>query len=367
MAERVTIFEVARRAGVSASSVSRALEGKPGVSPLNRQLVMAAVKELGYVPNGSARGLATSRHGVIGLLFPGIGDDDAEAGHEVLLYADQVIRGAERAAQDAGYAVLIAGTRGPDSSGMVRSVAGKADGLVVLARSIPQPELMALARRAPVVLLAAARPVPGADLVAADIVAADIVAADLVAADNEAGAYDVTNHLLAAHGYRDVIFAGGPEDSPDSQARFAGFQRAMRANGLAAPARPEVDDDFSEAGGTRIASQLLRRNSLPRAIVVANDQMAVGLSSALGVKVDVPGDVALTGFDDIQLSRFSSPPLTTVRQPMQELGSRSVSLLLDRIEGASRGAPRTVLLPTTLVVRRSCGCQPAAQGPASST
>ena len=350
MAERITIFEVAERAGVSASSVSRTLDDKPGVSPANRQRVMAAVEDLGYVPNGSARGLATNRHGVIGLLFPDIGDQSAEVGHEVLLYADQVIRGAERTAQDAGYAVLVAGTRGPDSSGMVRTVTGKVDGLVVLAGSVSPPELQALARRVRVVLLAARRRASHADL---------------VAADNEAGAYAATDHLVNVHGYRDVIFAGGPPESPDSQARFAGFRRAMQAAGLPTSSRPSLYDDFSESGGARIASRLLRKSTLPRAIVVANDQMAVGLTSALAVKVAVPGDVAVTGFDDIQLSRFSSPPLTTVHQPMRELGARSVSLLLDRIAGATRGAPRTVMLPTTLVVRESCGCPSAGQGSAT--
>jgi LacI family transcriptional regulator len=341
MAERVTIFEVARRAGVSASSVSRALDNKPGVSPANRQRVLAAVDELGYVPNGSARGLATNRHGVIGLLFPDLGDPTAEVGHEVLLYADQVIRGAERTAQDAGYAVLIAGTRGPDSTGMVKTVAGKVDGLVVLAGSIPQPDLVALARQVRVVLLAARQRARGADL---------------VAADNEAGAYAVTDHLLTVHGYRDVVFAGGPPDSPDSEARFAGFRAAMKTAGLPEPTRPAEQDDFSEAGGARIANRLLLKSHLPRAVVVANDQMAVGLTSALAVKVAVPDDVAVTGFDDIQLSRFSSPPLTTVHQPMRELGTTSVSLLLSRIAGEIGGAPRSVLLPTTLVVRESCGC-----------
>lgn len=350
MPERVTIFEVARRAGVSASSVSRTLDKKPGVSPANRQLVLAAVEELGYVPNGSARGLATNRHGVIGLLFPDIGDQSAEVGHEVLLYADQVIRGAERAAHEAGYAVLIARTRGPDSSGMVRAVAGRVDGLVVLARSIPQPKLVVLARQARVVLLAAGRQAPPADL---------------VAADNEGGGYAVTEHLLTVHGYRDIVFAGGPPESPDSQARFAGFRRAMRAAGLPSPARPALYDDFSEAGGARLASRLLRSRHLPRAIVVANDQMAVGLGSALAVKVAVPGDVAITGFDDIELSRFSSPPLTTVHQPMRQLGSGSVSLLLDRITGAVQGGPRTVLFPTTLIVRESCGCPEARPGNAT--
>jgi LacI family transcriptional regulator len=350
MAERVTIFEVARRAGVSASSVSRTLDGKPGVSLANRRLVMAAVEQLGYVPNGLARGLATNRHGVIGLLFPDIGDASADAGHEVLLYADQVIRGAERTAQDAGYAVLIAGTRGPDSSGMVRTVAGKVDGLVVLARSIRQPELVALARQVRVVLLAARRRAPGTDL---------------VAADNEAGAYAVTKHLLGVHGYRDIIFAGGPLDSPDCQARLAGFRTAMTAAGLPTPTRPAVHDDFSEAGGVRIASRLLMTSQLPRAIVVANDQMAVGLSSALAVKVAVPDDVAITGFDDIQLSRFSSPPLTTVHQPMRELGAASVSLLLRRIAGETQAGPQSLLLPTKLVVRESCGCHPVKPGSAN--
>jgi LacI family transcriptional regulator len=171
---------------------------------------------------------------VIGLLFPDIGDHSAAVGHEVLLYADQVIRGAERTAQDAGYAVLIAGTRGSDSTRMVRVVAGKVDGLVVLARSIPQPKLSVLGQRSRIVLLAARRRAPRADL---------------VAADNEGGAYALTEHLMVVHGYRDVIFAGGPQESPDSQARFAGFQRAMRAAGLLAPSRPALHDDFSEAGG----------------------------------------------------------------------------------------------------------------------
>ena len=317
------------------------------MSPANRQLVRVAAEDLGYVPNGSARGLATSRHGVIGLLFADIGDQSAEVGHEVLLYADQVIRGAERTAQDAGYAVLIAGTRGPDSAGMVRAVAGKVDGLVVLARSIPQPELVALARRVRVVLLAARHRSPRADL---------------VAADNEDGGYVVTEHLLTVHRYRDVIFVGGPPESPDSQARFSGFRRAMKAAGLPAPARLALHEDFSEAGGARIASRLLRKSHVPRAVVVANDQMAVGLCSALGVKLAVPGDVAVTGFDDIQLSRFCLPPLTTVHQPMRDLGARSVSLLLDRITGTTQGAPRSVLLPTTLVVRESCGCPSARAG-----
>jgi LacI family transcriptional regulator len=355
-----TIFDVARRAGVSPASVSRTLGGKPGVSEANRRRVMEAVEALAYVPNGSAQGLASRRHGVIGLLLPELDDPSAEEGHETLLYADQVLRGAERAARAAGYAVLVAAIHGPGTRGLVHSVCGRVDGLVALARSVPDSQLADLAKRLPLVLLAARQQVDGADL---------------VAADNEGGSYAVTEHLVQVHGYERVVFAGGPPDSPDSQARFDGYAKAMAAGGLLPPARPTYHGDFSEAGGRRVASEILSRKRLPEAVVVANDQMAVGLLSALSANhVRVPDDIALTGFDDIQLGRFVTPALTTVHQPMRELGATSANLLLERLMAGGSGRPsepaeqgptaagaparpcKFVLLPTTLVVRESCGC-----------
>jgi LacI family transcriptional regulator len=340
--ERLTIYEVARRAGVSISSVSRVLHGKPGVAPAKRDRVLASVKALGYVPNGLARGLASSRHGVIGLIFPDLDDPSTESGHETLLYSDEIIRGAERVARAAGYAVLIAATHGSSGRDIAQAVGGRVDGLVVLAGSIAEPDIAVLARRTPVVLLAAGRRARGTDH---------------VAADNEGGAYAVTEHLVGAHGYRDVIFAGGPAAAPDARARFVGFRKALAAAGLSVPDRPTVRGDFSEAGGRRVAGQILRGPALPRAIVAGNDQMALALVADLAAAgIAVPGEVAVTGFDDIQLARLVSPPLTTVHQPMRELGAQCVTLLLDRLSG-DEGRPRTVVVPTGLVVRESCGCR----------
>ncbi|MGH9107712.1 MAG: LacI family DNA-binding transcriptional regulator [Acidimicrobiales bacterium] len=179
----------------------------------------------------------------------------------------------------------------------------------------------------------------------------------------------MTEHLLNVHGYRDVVFAGGPPGSPYSQARFAGFRQALAAAaGLPRPPRPALRADFSEAGGRRLAAEILAAKELLRAAVAANDQMAVGLVSSLAAAgVGVAGQVAVTGFDGVQLSRFCLPPLTTVHQPMRELGATCISMLLARLgQAAARFVgpapaapsrpPRTAVLPTTLVIRKSCGC-----------
>jgi LacI family transcriptional regulator, galactose operon repressor len=179
---------------------------------------------------------------------------------------------------------------------------------------------------------------------------------DYVAADNTGGTRAATRHLLEAHGYRRLAFVAGPRNSPDARARFAGFRAALTEAGRQAPARPDVHGDFTERGGLLAVRELLRRGKAPEALVVGNDQMAVGAMAALAeAGLSVPEDVALTGFDDIQLARHVRPALTTVHQPMRELGSECVRLLLRRL--AEPGAPAaTVLLPTELVVRSSCGC-----------
>lgn len=341
MAEKVTIYGVARRAGVSIASVSRTLHGRDGVSAATRARINEVMRELGYVPNGAARWLAGRRLGVLGFVFPDLDDPTIESGHETLLYSDEIIRGAERAARAHGHSLLIAATHSASGRDLVFAVAGKVDGLVVMARSLSEPEVRTLADRVPIVLLAGGRRLRGIDY---------------VAADNANGSAEATRHLVE-HGYEDVAFVGGPPNSPDARARFNGFCRTVAAAGLRPPERLEAHGDFTERGGARAVEELLQaRPRPPRALVLGNDQMAVG---ALGVLaragLSVPGDVALTGFDDIQLARHVRPPLTTVSQPMRELGAECVRLLLRRLDEPSV-EPETVVLPTTLVVRASCGC-----------
>ena len=341
--DKPSVYEVAQLAGVSTATVSRVLAGYERVLPGTRDKVLTAVTELGYVPSGAARDLAARRTGVLGLCFP---DLDAEDGDAAYWY-DEVIRGMERAARRSGYAVLIAASHHRDDSGLVLSIAGRCDGLVVLARTAPLAMIEHVATSIPVVLLATEDDPAGSP--------ADR-AIDFLAVANESGAYQVTAHLVDMHGYTDICFIAGPADSPDSGRRLDGFQRATA--GLVSH-RNEVlvyYGDFTTAGGRRVAERIIGAGRVPRALVCANDQMAIGGMAALQrAGLNVPGDVAVTGFDGIRLGRHLRPSLTTVVQPMAALGDTAVTMLKDRIGGATL-PQRTVELPVRLELRASCGC-----------
>jgi LacI family transcriptional regulator len=315
-------------------------DGK-GFSAQTRERVLATASELGWVPSGPARGLASRRAGIVGLLFPDLGHSGA-AEEESPLYVDQVIRGAERSAAAAGEAVLIAATQSASGRELAFSVAGKVDGLVVMARSLSDDDIAAISRSVPVVILANSH--PGGDL-------------DVVGADNRGGCRQITAHLIDAHGHTDLAFLGGPADSPDSQERFAGFCDALHDAGLPAPDAPAALGGFTEAGGRQAVQAMLAGGRRPRAIVCGNDEMAIGALGALrSARLRVPADVAVTGFDDIAAARHLRPALSTVRQPMRELGERSVQMLFDRLN--DRDAPqRCTVLPTEVVIRASCGCR----------
>jgi LacI family transcriptional regulator len=339
--DKPSVYEVARHAGVSTATVSRVLAGHERVLPGTRDKVLTAVTELGYVPSGAARDLAARRTGVLGLCFPDLDQDEGDAAY----WYDEVIRGMERAARRSGYAVLIAASHHRDDSGLVLSIAGRCDGLVVLARTAPLAMIEHVATRIPVVLLATGegpahdRDRPGQ-------------AIDNLSVANETGAYQVTAHLADVHGYRDVCFIAGPPDSPDSARRLDGFRRATAGLEQA----PVHHGDFTTAGGRRIAERILAAGDVPRGVVCANDQTAIGVMAALRqAGLSVPGDVAVTGFDGIRLGRHLQPSLTTVVQPMTALGDTAVAMLNDRIGGAELPR-RTVELPVRLELRGSCGC-----------
>jgi LacI family transcriptional regulator len=340
VAVRSTIYEVAKRSGVSTATVSRVMSEGKGFSAATGERVRATAAELGWVPNGPARGLASRRTGIVGLIFPDLGGS-GHAEEESALYVDQVIRGAERAATSAGDAVLIAATQSASGRKLAFSLAGKVDGLVILARSLPDDDVIALSKVVPVVMLANQLASTGADC---------------VEADNRGGSRAMTAHLIRVHGYTELAFVAGPPQSPDSDQRFAGFRNALRRAGLPVPDHPAARGDFTEAGGAGAVRVLIADGRTPRAVVCGNDEMALGaLTELRAARIRVPGDVAVTGFDDISAGRHIRPALTTVRQPMRELGERSVRLLLERIADRHRER-QSVLLPTGVVIRRSCGC-----------
>ncbi len=342
-----TVYEVAELAGVSTASVSRVLAGNDRVRPETRAKVLAAVSELGYVPSGAAQNLANRRTGVLGLCFPDlVGDQDIvkNDASDAMYWYDEVIRGMERAARRSGFAVLIAASHESGDENMVKMVASRCDGLAVLAQTVPAATLETLARRIPVVVLAAPRQPVDRDS-----------RLDHLSVASRAGAHRLTAHLVDVHHHRDVRFIAGP-DSPDSASRFEGFRSALLERGLPAPHRPDLIGDFTTAGGHRVVSRLVERGELPRALVCANDQTAVGAMAALRqAGLAVPDRVAVAGFDGIQLGRHLRPGLTTVVQPMRDFGAEAVRLLRERI--ADRALPgRDVELPVRLDPRGSCGC-----------
>jgi LacI family transcriptional regulator, galactose operon repressor len=335
------MYDVAGLAGVSTATVSRVLHNSHLVRPDTRERVLAAIDELGFVPDGSAQGLSRRRKDIIGLaaLERGVHETDIEEAGR--LFVDEVVHAVESVLRGSGCSLLLTfGPPGEAFSRRVRSLSGKVDGLLVAEEVMAPAALRTLARRTPVVVIAGRR---------------EERELDLVAADSAAGTAALARHLMADHGYRRLSFVAGPADSPDARERLAMFTEAAHTY-PGCTVGPVIRGDFSEDSGAGAARSLLARPELPRAVVCANDQMAIGALRVLtGAGLRVPADVAVAGFDDIYASRVVSPPLTTVSQPLRELGRRAARRLLTRIEDRQL-TPQSDILATRLVIRSSCGC-----------
>jgi len=337
-----TIYDVAGRAGVSIASVSRVLNGQGSPRAETRMRVLRAVRELSFVPDGAARALSNQLKEVVGVVFRRGSEVPFEDEEESLLFIDVINRGIEVAAQRRGFDVLMSsvGIREDGVSTRVAAIAGKADGLILHDRMLSAAGIARLAESVPVVTLAG-RP--------------SRVSIN-VRCDNESGMRALIRHLVTDHGYRSLAFLSGHPDSPDNQARARAFEAQALACGAEIHAAAIWHGDYSASGGARVIASLLDEGRmLPRAIVCANDQTALGVMHALARRgIAVPNEVAVTGFDDVPVARHLQPPLTTVRQPIQELGATAFEVLHSRINGS--GGRRDVVLPVRLMIRESCGC-----------
>ncbi|MGH9019990.1 MAG: LacI family DNA-binding transcriptional regulator [Acidimicrobiales bacterium] len=342
-----TIYDVAKRAGVSIATVSRAINSLDSVRPATRAKVLTAMRELEFVPNVVARGLSSGKHWILGLVFMHAPlEGNVLAVEEAsLLYTDIVIRGAESRAAEHGYSLLLcgAGPRHPAGVNPLMSLTGTVDGLIVLDRVVADEGVADLARRLPVVLLAGR---------------GDSTSAITVRVDNEQGMAALVEHLASTHGVTRAGFVSGLDASPDSVARERTFTSTAEGLGMAVRHVDVLKSDWTSSGGeAAMRARLAIDQPLPEVFACANDQMAVGVIYALnGAGYRVPEDVAVTGFDDITLTRYFNPPLTTVRQSGSLLGEVAVDTLVATLDG-SADAVRSVVLPTELVVRRSCGCE----------
>jgi LacI family transcriptional regulator len=348
-----TIYDVAQRAGVSIATVSRALNSLASVRPATRDKVLAAMRELEFVPNSVARGLSSGKHWILGLVFMQTAvDNNVLAVEEAsLLYTDIVIRGAEARAAANGYSLLLCGAGENHPAGMtpLLNLTGTVDGLIMLDRVMTEDEVGELSRRIPVVLLAGS---------------GDSSAAITVRVDNEQAMRSLAEHFVEVHHVQRVGFVSGHEGSPDSVARASAFKDAIEERGVTLADVDILKSDWTSAGGeSAMRARLARDEPLPEAFACANDQTAVGVIYALhAAGVRVPEDILVTGFDDITLTRYFKPPLTTIRQSGSLLGEVAVDALVATLDN-SEPAERTIVLPTELVVRESCGCAPESEMP----
>ena len=327
-----TIHEVAKRAGVSTATVSRALSQPDVVSPATRQRVIQAVEALGYTPNSAAKNLRTLRSGKLLVTVPDISNP----------FFALILQGIEETAQREGYAVLLGDTQ-HDEQREERYAAilkrKEADGLIFLGHRLPKEAaslIQSTPGRAPVVNGCEFNP-------ALDIPSVHI--------DNAKAAADAMDHLYGL-GHTRIGVITGPLVSPLSRDRLRGA--TARARKAKAEATFIVTHgDFSIESGRAAAERLLARREPPTAIFCFNDEMAIGVMEAARDRgVRIPRQLSVVGFDDIRFARHMNPPLTTIAQPMREIGERTVRLLLEILSGATT-TPISVTLPHTLVVRGS--------------
>ena len=328
----VTIYTVAERAGVSIATVSRVLSGSTPASAKTRQRVLRAVEDLEYVPLRAGRPVDVPTHETHGLVLPGLAGP----------YYSELLSGFEStAARDGQSVVVVVCDASKDAEASVRKILGRIDGIVVANDTISESLIRQIVKTTPTVLVAREA----------------VEGCDSVQVENFISSAELTRHLLD-HGRTRLVFVGDPDDSHDISERYRGFQHALaRTRGVEAVDPIRVR--YEEASGKSVVEQLLAAEASGATfdgLVCANDELALATMVMLAREGRrVPDDVAVVGFDDIMTSRYLAPGLTTVQQPMRELGRWAAIRLHERI-GGRRFDVQPQVLPTRLVVRGSCGC-----------
>lgn len=319
-AARPKMEDIARLAGVSVSTVSRALAGSAKVTGDTRERIEAAVRQTGYVVNQVAQGLRLQRSRQLLVLLPTIANP----------FFPEIVQGIAEAAGAAGYGVLVGSTEGDAAREALLArqlLTGVVDGLVLLTGRIPAGlDLPTAAGQ----VVAVSETIAGALL-------------PTIAIDNEAAAATAVGHLRDL-GHRRIAHIAGPPGNVLTAQRVRGWRLAQNAaEALDLP----VFGDFTMASGEAAMKILLARKPRPSAVFCANDEMAIGaIKAARDAGLRVPDDVSIVGFDDISYAAFTDPPLTTIRQPRREFGRAAVAVLLD-------GAVPVARMGYELIIRRS--------------
>jgi LacI family transcriptional regulator len=329
-----TITDVAKRAGVSPVTVSRVINNASNVMPETRARVLAAIHDLGYVPNVAARSLRSKRMHSLALILPDITNS----------FWTTVARGVEDAAQARGYAVLLCNTDEnlAKQAGYLRLVASQRVDGVIIAPCDDDPEHVAPLRERAMPTVVIDRMVTGWDV-------------DRVRGDSLAGAYALVRHLISL-GHVRIAMISGPCGTSTADERVLGYRMALAEAGLPVDERLIRRGEFRISSGEQMTRAIFQEGLRPTAIFAANNALAMGAIDAAGeLGLRIPQDLALVCFDDLANSSRLFPFLTVAVQPAYEIGLKAAQLLLGRLEGRVADPPREFVLPTRMIVRYSCG------------
>jgi LacI family transcriptional regulator, galactose operon repressor len=330
-----TIKDVARAAGVSITTVSHVINDTRFVSDELRERVQAAMEELGYRPNILARSLRRGETKTIGLVVP----DNSNP------FFAEMARTVEDLGFATGYSVILCNSDdnlAKEAAYLEVLITKQVDGVVFIASGSSQEHLVELSQQG-IPYVVVDREIDGAW-------------ADIVLVNNELGGYVATRHLIKL-GHRRIACITGPSQLTPSADRVRGYRRALREFQIAEDEELVVPGDFRAQGGEAALERLLAVSPPPSAVLACNDMMAIGvLRAARKAGLHVPDDLSVVGFDDIPLASAVSPALTTVAQPITELASHSVQILLARMQNSEEGQPRQrIVLDPRLIVRDSSG------------
>jgi LacI family transcriptional regulator len=323
-----TVHEVARAAGVSAATVSRFLNGTAKVSEAKRQAIESVIERLRYKPNMLAQNLKSGSTRTIGVLTQSL----------VSGYFADAMAGIDDALQASGYAALIVSGHWhaeEEAERVELLIARRVDGLVILSGKLKDAQILKLSQRVPIVVFG--RELSGTNAYG-------------VSLDNYSGACEAVEYLVM-QGHRNIAFIAGPPEQDDAQARLKGYRDTLARHKIRANPKLVVSGDFSEAGGLLAVERLLESGERFSAIFASNDLTAYGARLALYRRgIRVPEDVSVIGFDDLHSSMFTTPPLTTVRQPLFDIG-RCLGQVMLRMIGQQQ--PDIAIPQLSLVVRES--------------
>lgn len=327
-----TIKDVAKRANVGVGTVSRVINNHPSVSDEIRKRVLQAIEELDYKPNAIARSLKIKSTKTIGVIIPDISS----------AFYPEIVRGIEDAAKDLSYNIILLNTdlkREKEKEALNMLKEKKADGILFISNTVNKNLKREFKKTGIPVVLVSTKDLEG------EIPSVTI--------DNERAAFDITNYLIKM-GHRKIAMISGPKDDPNAGiTRLEGYKRALLESGISVDENLIFYGNYKFKSGYDAMQKILMLKERPTAIFAASDTMAVGAAScAMQKGFNIPEDFSIVGFDGVELAEYFYPPITTVKQPRYEMGSKGMQLLIDILRGETK--QKSVVLDYEIIERKSC-------------